>query len=207
MARLPLYHRALAELEQRGVHTVASSDLAGSLGVNPATLRRDLSRLGSFGTRGTGYEVLTLLSTVRRALALDREWPLAIVGAGNLGHALARSEGFTTGRFHVVAILDVDPAKVGEEIAGTVVRHLEQLERVVADEKVSIGVIATPASAAQDIAARLAAAGVRALVNFAPVVLSLPPELRVRQVDLSAELEVLAFYGARTPARTAPGAG
>jgi len=136
---------------------------------------------------------------VRRALALDREWPIAIVGVGNLGRALARSEGFRSGHFAVAALFDVDAALVGETVGGCLVRHLDELESVVSAERVTIGVIATPAAAAQLVAERLCEAGVRALVNFAPVVLSLPPGVRLRQVDLSAELEMLAFYGSRAP--------
>ncbi len=205
VSRLPLYHRALAELAARGVPTASSAQLAASLGVNPATLRRDLSHLGSLGLRGTGYDVPTLLSGVRRALALDREWPIAICGAGHLGLALARSEGFNVGRFRVAALFDVDPGKVGEAPVGMVVRHLDDLARLVDAEGIAIGVITTPAGAAQEVASRLAAAGVRALVNFAPVVLNLPAGTRVRQVDLSAELEVLAHYGARRLAGAARG--
>lgn len=197
VARLPLYHRALVELSTRGVTTASSAELAASLGLNPATLRRDLSHLGSLGLRGTGYNVATLLTSVRRALALDREWPIVICGAGHLGLALARSEGFNTGGFRVVALLDVDLGKLGDSHEGTVVRHLDELQALVEHEGVAIGVITTPANAAQDVAARLVDAGVRALVNFAPVVLNVPHGARVRQVDLSAELEVLAHYGAR----------
>jgi redox-sensing transcriptional repressor len=194
---LPLYHRALADLSARGVATASSAELAASLGLNPATLRRDLSHLGSLGLRGTGYEVETLLGSVRRALALDRDWPIAICGAGHLGLALARSEGFSSGHFRVAALFDVDGAKVGTTLGGCLVHHLDELAAMVGDEGIAIGVIATPANAAHEVAGRLLAAGVRALVNFAPVVLSLPPGARVRQVDLSAELEVLAHYGAR----------
>ena len=197
VARLPLYHRALADLSARGVTTASSAELAGSLGLNPATLRRDLSHLGSLGLRGTGYDVATLLAGVRRALALDRDWPIAICGAGHLGLALARSEGFNSGHFRVAALFDVDLAKVGAHLTDHLVRHLDELAVLVERERISIGVIATPASAAQEVAGRLVTAGVHALVNFAPVVLSLPAGARVRQVDLSAELEVLAHYGAR----------
>jgi redox-sensing transcriptional repressor len=197
VGRLPLYHRALAELSARGVATASSTQLAATLGVNPATLRRDLSHLGSLGLRGTGYDVPMLLASVRRALALDREWPIAICGAGHLGLALARSEGFNTGRFRVASLFDVDPDKIGEVFSGRVVRHLDELPDAVAADGIAIGVITTPRNAAQEVADRLSGAGVRALVNFAPVVLTVPTGSRVRQVDLSAELEVLAHYGAR----------
>jgi redox-sensing transcriptional repressor len=141
--------------------------------------------------------VATLLAGVRRALALDRDWPIAICGAGHLGLALARSEGFSSGHFRVAALFDVDLAKVGSMLAERTVYHLDELPLLVEREGIAIGVIATPANAAQEVAARLLDAGVRALVNFAPVALTLPAGARVRQVDLSAELEVLTHYGGR----------
>lgn len=206
VARLPLYHRALERFATREIASVLSAELAEAVGVNPATVRRDLSHLGTLGVRGTGYEVETLLDRVGRALAIGRDWPIAIIGAGNLGRALARSEGFRSGGFRVATILDVDASVVGHRIAGIAVGHLDGLERIVADAHIAIGVITTPASAAQEIAARLASCGVRSLLNFAPRVLSLPAEVRVRNVDLSAELEVLAFHGARGPAEAPPAA-
>ncbi len=174
--------------------------------MNPATLRRDLSHLGSFGTRGTGYEVDRLFERVDRALALDRIWPIAIVGAGNLGRALAGSGGFTSGGFRVAALVDVDPALVGTTVSGVAVAHLEDLDAIVEREQVAIGVITTPATAAQRVAAQLVAAGVRSLLNFAPALIALPPEVTVRHVDLAAELQVLTFYGARGGERAGPGA-
>ncbi len=206
VARLPLYRRALERLAGREVTSVLSRELADAVGVNPATVRRDLSHLGTLGVRGSGYEVETVLQRIGRALAIGRDWPIAIVGAGNLGRALARSQGFRSGGFRVAAILDVDSGVVGHKIAGVAVSHLDGLESVVETEHVAIGVITTPAAAAQDIAARLAACGVRSLLNFAPSVLALPIDVRVRHVDLSAELEVLAFHGARDPADPPPNA-
>jgi redox-sensing transcriptional repressor len=203
VARLPLYHRVLAELAARGTPSVSSSELASVVGVNAATLRRDLSRLGTFGVRGSGYEVATLLAAVGRALAVDRDWPVAIVGAGNLGRALARSQGFSSGGFRVAVVLDVDPVLVGTDLGGCLVAHLDALEALVAREDIAIGVVTTPASSAQDVADRLVAAGVRSLLNFAPAIVEVPPGVWLRNVDLSAELEVLAFYGARGAAAEA----
>lgn len=184
---------------ERGVDRVSSSELAAVVGVNPATLRRDLSRLGSYGTRGSGYDVDRLLGQVGRALALDRDWPVVIVGVGNLGRALARSEGFGSGGFRVAALADVDPLVVGTDVGGVVVEHLERLEDACRREQIAIGVIATPGPASQSVAARLVGAGVQSILNFAPAVLTVPAGVVVRQVDLSAELQVLAFYRSRPP--------
>jgi redox-sensing transcriptional repressor len=202
VARLPLYRRALAVITERGVTNVSSSELAGLVGVNPATLRRDLSRFGSYGTRGTGYEVPRLLAWVDTALALDRDWPVAIVGIGNLGRALARSRGFRSGGFRVAVLADVDPSIVGTMLDGMIVEHLDRLDEACARELVRIGVITTPASASQSVADRLVAAGVHSILNFAPVTLAVPPGVTVRQVDLAAELQVLAFYRSRPAGRS-----
>ncbi len=209
MARLPVYHRALLTLEQRGEKTVSSADLSVVTGVTAPTVRRDLSHLGSFGTRGTGYAVSQLLARVDRALGIDREWPVVVVGIGSLGRALARSGNFSARGLKVVALLDIDPQVVGSAVGGVAVEHVDRLEAVVKREEAAIAVLATPPGAAQSLADRLAAAGVRAILNLAPVVLRPALGVRVGTVDLAAELQVLAFYGARTEglARTVTGAG
>lgn len=206
VARLPVYHRALAVFEQRGQSTVASAELAAATGVNAATVRRDLSHLGSWGTRGTGYEVAQLLSRVDRALGIDKESPVVVVGVGHLGRALARSGNFSARGLRVAALLDVDPEVVGSEVGGIPVEHVDALELVVKREEAVIAVLATPAEVAQSVADRLAAAGVRAILNLAPVVLRPTPGVRLGTVDLAAELQVLAFYGARDPAARRGGA-
>jgi redox-sensing transcriptional repressor len=197
VVRLPRYRQALVLMVERGVVHVSSSELADVVGVNPATLRRDLSRLGSYGTRGAGYEVAVLLGEVDKALAIDRDWPVAIVGIGNLGRALARSEGFGSRGFRFAALFDVDAGVVGTTIAGVEVEHLEAVEASCRRQRVAIGVITTPASAAQSVCDRLVDAGVHSILNFAPVVLSVPQSVVLRQVDLAAELQVLAFYRSR----------
>ena len=149
------------------------------------------------GPRGTGYEVPHLLARVEGALALDRDWPVAIVGIGNLGRALAHSRGFHSGGFRVAVLVDVDSAVVGTTLDGTVVEHLDRLAEACAREQVRIGVITTPASVSQRVAERLIAAGVLSILNFAPGVLIVPDSVTVRQVDLAAELQVLAFYHSR----------
>lgn len=197
--RLPRYRRALEVMVERGARHVSSSELAAVVGVNPATLRRDLSRFGTYGTRGAGYEVTVLLAEVDKALAIDRDWPVAIVGVGNLGRALSGSEGFGSRGFRVAALLDVDPRVVGTTIGGVEVEHLESITETCTREQVAIGVITTPASAAQSVCDRLVHAGVRSILNFAPAVLSAPASVVIRQVDLAAELQVLAFYRSQKP--------
>lgn len=197
VARLPVYLRALTALLEQGTGTVSSDALAGVAGVNSAKLRKDLSHLGSYGTRGVGYDVEYLVYQISRTLGLTRSRNVVIVGVGYLGHALANYVGFGSRGFHIAALLDADPHRVGERIAGLTVRPATQLEQVVAEERISIGVIATPAPAAQDVCDRLVRAGVTSVLNFAPVVLSVPPGVAVRKVDLSIELQILAFHEER----------
>ncbi len=197
VARLPLYLRALTALAERGVHTVSSEELATAAGVNSAKLRKDLSYLGSYGTRGVGYEVEYLTYQIARETGLTQDWSVLIVGVGNLGHALANYAGFATRGFRVVALVDADPARTGEQVGHLRVRHISELEQVIRTCGVNIGVIATPAHAAQDVCDRLVAAGVSSILNFAPAVLTVPDGVDLRKVDLSIELQILAYHEQR----------
>jgi redox-sensing transcriptional repressor len=197
VARLPVYLRVLSSLAEGGVSTVSSDTLAGAAGVGPAKLRKDLSHLGSYGTRGVGYDVEFLIYQISRALGLTQRYSVVIVGVGNLGQALAGYGGFGTRGFTVAGLVDADRMRVGSIIADVEVRHVDELETIVSDHDVSIGVIATPASAAQDVCDRLVKAGVTSVLNFAPVVLSVPDGVDVRKVDLSIELQILAFHEQR----------
>src|ERR1039457_2237228 len=197
IARLPVYLRVLYAFAEQDIATVSSEELAAAAGVNSAKLRKDLSHLGSYGTRGVGYDVDYLVYQVSRELGLTQDWPVVIVGAGNLGHALANYGGFASRGFRIAALLDADPDVVGSMIARHKVRSADQIESVVAQHDVSIGVIATPAAAAQGVCDRLVAAGVTSILNFAPVVLSVPSGVDVRKVDLSIELQILAFHAPR----------
>ena len=194
MSRLPVYLRSLLELVGDQVPTVSSERLAELSGVNAAKVRKDLSYLGSYGTRGVGYDVAFLVDQVGRELGMTRDWPVVIVGLGNLGRALANYRGFPTRGFRVAALLDADRSLVGERVGELTVRHVDELESAVADEGVAVGMIATTASAAQEVADRLVRAGVTAILNFAPVVLSVPDHVSLRKVDLSIELQILTFY-------------
>jgi len=203
VARLPVYLRALHDLAEAGRTTISSESLAKQAGVGSAKLRKDLSHLGSYGTRGVGYEVEELVLHISRELGLTRHWSVVLVGVGNLGHALAGYGGFASRGFRVAALLDADPARVGERVDGHVVRHVDQLAAVVADTAGSIGVIATPAAAAQQVCDALVAAGVTSILNFAPVVLQVPPGVDLRKVDLALELQILSFHRSRRGAGAA----
>lgn len=196
VARLPYYLRALRDLAAQGVTTTSSSELAERSGVSSAQLRKDLSYLGSFGTRGVGYDVESLASYITVALGLETEHRLAIVGIGNLGHALANYSGYEARGFHVAALLDASPEVVGTRVAGHVVEHVDDLAAVIARDDVSMVVLATPAHVAQDVADRVVGAGVREILNFAPLALQVPDDVVVRSVDVGGELQILAFHAA-----------
>ena len=208
MARLPVYLRCLMELAATEVITVSSDRLAEGCGVNAAKVRKDLSHLGSYGTRGVGYDVELLLAQISRELGLTRDWPVAIVGLGNLGHALANYRGFGARGYRVVALFDADPARVGERIDGITVSHMDDLAAVAAAEGIAIAVLAVPAPVAQLVTDQLVAAGVRSILNFAPTMVSVPEGIALRKVDLSIELQILTFYAQRlTGASGAAAAG
>lgn len=200
VARLPVYLRALLELAEGGGMTVSSEDLANLAGVNAAKVRKDLSYLGSYGTRGVGYDVEYLLYQITRELGLTQDWHAAIVGIGNLGRALASYKGFSERGFRIAALFDVDEKVIGEEVGGLIVRHLDELKDVVTDDRIAIGIVATPPENAQEVAERLVDAGVKSILNFAPAVVNVAPDVNVRKVDLSIELQILSFHLQRTQA-------
>jgi redox-sensing transcriptional repressor len=201
VARLPIYLRALLDVaEGRGEMTVSSETLARMAGVNAAKVRKDLSYLGSYGTRGVGYDVEYLLYQITRELGLTQDWPAAIIGVGNLGRALASYKGFSERGFRVTSLFDVEDSVIGSEVGGLIVRHLDELKEACVDEGITIGIITTPPMAAQEVADRLVDAGVKSILNFAPAVVNVPPDVSVRKVDLSIELQILSFYQQRTQA-------
>jgi len=202
VARLPVYLRALNTMSDNGTTTCSSLELAAAAGVNSAKLRKDLSHLGSYGTRGVGYDVAYLRYQISREIGLTQDWPVVIVGIGNLGHALANYSGFSSRGFRTVALLDADPVRTGQVVAGMKIRGFDELDVIVREHGVAIGVIATPAAAAQDVCDRMVAAGVSSILNFAPTVLAVPDEVDVRKVDLSIELQILAYHEQR---KAAPG--
>ncbi|MGH7263315.1 MAG: redox-sensing transcriptional repressor Rex [Candidatus Rokuibacteriota bacterium] len=192
--RLSIYSRCLAQLDEDGVKTVSSQELAERFHLNSAQVRKDLAYFGEFGIRGIGYYVANLRAELQRLLGLDREWRVVLVGFGNLGSALFHYRGFARQGFRVAAIVDDDPAKAGRTVDALSILPLGELPRVVKQAGIQIGVVAVPAEAAQGVADRLVAAGIRAILNFAPVRLKVPKEVRLQNVDLSIELENLSFH-------------
>jgi redox-sensing transcriptional repressor len=203
VARLPIYLRALNTLSEEGTVTCSSEDLAAAAGVNSAKLRKDLSYLGSYGTRGVGYDVDYLRYQIAREIGVTQDWPVVIVGIGNLGHALANYSGFRSRGFRVVALLDADPQRHTEIVAGVDVRPFDDLTQIVQEQGVAIGVIATPAAAAQAVADKMVEVGITSILNFAPTVLNVGAGVDVRKVDLSIELQILAYHEQRKAASEA----
>jgi redox-sensing transcriptional repressor len=197
VGRLPLYLRVLVDRAAGGEVTVSSGSLAAGAGVNPAKVRKDLSHLGSYGTRGVGYDVAYLIHEIRRVLGLTQHWGIVIVGVGNLGQALANYRGFSERGFRVVALVDADPTKVGREVGGLEVHAIGDLPALVEERDIAIGVVATPATAAQGVVDAMVAAGIGSILNFAPAVVTVPAGVTVRKVDLATELQILAYYEQR----------
>ncbi|MGH2635785.1 MAG: redox-sensing transcriptional repressor Rex [Actinomycetota bacterium] len=200
VGRLPIYLRALVEIAENGLPTVSSGALAEATGVNSAKVRKDLSHLGSYGTRGVGYDVAYLIHQIRRELGLTQHWPIVIAGIGNLGHALANYRGFAQRGFRTAALVDNDPAKVGEAVGDLRIRRIEDLPAIANEHEALIGVISTPATAAQKVADAMVHAGIRSILNFAPVAIAVPEGVSVRKVDLAVELQILTYYEQRKAA-------
>lgn len=194
VARLATYLGVLTNLDDTGVSTISSGELATAAGVNPAQLRKDLSHLGSYGTRGVGYDVAYLRGQLDQNIGTAEDWPVIIVGVGNLGRALVNHSAFSVRGFRVTALFDNDPALEGRRVEGLPIHPLSDLTAVVTEPRVTIGVITTPPAAAQEVADALVAAGVGCLLNFAPCGLVVPPDVTVRKVDLGSELQILAYH-------------
>lgn len=207
VARLPIYQRIAADLLRSGQQTVSSAQLGRLADVTAAKVRKDLSAIGSLGTRGTGYDAVALIAGIDAAMGAGRTWRVVVAGAGNLGRALVSTSGFLVEPYELVGLVDSDPSLLGELVSGHEVTSFEALEAGAA-EPVDIGVICVPGSAAQLVADRLVGLGARSLLNFAPRVLSVGPEVHVRSVDLSIELKVLSHHAqADPPPAESPGAG
>ena len=193
VARLPRYLRCLSDMAETA-STCSSEGLADVAGVNAAQVRKDLSYLGSHGTRGVGYDIDELRSQIRKALGMTTSHPVVVIGAGNLGMALANYGGFENWGFEIAAMLEVDENKIGTKAGDTVIESLHRLKTIVAERDIRIGIIATPPAAAQDVANRLMDAGVKSILNLAPTTLKTPEDVSVRRVDLSTELGILAYH-------------
>jgi redox-sensing transcriptional repressor len=204
VGRLSLYLRRLELLQRDGIGKVSSRLLGEALGVTDAQVRKDLAYLGNLGHPGIGYAAPELIAAIRRALGIDRDWPTALVGVGNLARALLRYQGFVERGFRFVALFDADPAKIGQTIEGLSVHALEEMPAVLAATKAELGVLTVPSQAAQSVAEALATAGIRGVLNFTPQVLRLPADISVVSVDLTVQLEQLAFLvqlGGEDPTR------
>ncbi len=191
--RLSVYSRYLTEIDRKGIITISSGDIAEGVGVSPAQVRKDLAYFGEFGIRGVGYNVKDLHRNILKILGLSNEWSVCLVGLGNLGLALSTYRGFRERGFIITSIFDNDPEKIGIVIDGIEVLPVDLLEEIVPQRHTQIGAITVPSSSAQIIADKLVKSGVKAILNFAPVVLNVPPEVELRNVDLSVNLEVLTF--------------
>ena len=193
-ARLSLYLRHLESLRITGAATTSSKDLAKALGVTAAQVRKDLGYFGQFGSPGIGYKIENLIVEIRKILGTDRIWNVALVGLGNLGSALFRYRGFVRQGFRITAIFDKNPAVIGRQVEGLLVKHINELERTVSDADISLGIMAVPAESAQDVADCLVRAGISGIFNFAPAVLSLPANVAYVSIDLTVQLEQLSFH-------------
>ena len=191
--RLSSYLRALEDLDRRGERTASSQDLADRAGTTSAQVRKDLSYFGSFGKRGLGYSIQELVKALRRILGLDRVWGVAVIGAGRIGQALARYPHFAHKGFEMRAVFDNDPNKIGDRLDGLEIEDVEMLESVIPSRDIQIVILATEAESAQSVAEQAARAGVRAILNFAPVNLDVPPGVVVNSVNMVPELERLSF--------------
>ncbi len=194
--RLPIYARTLDELLSVGIGSISSNDLADRIGVTAAQIRRDLSYFGRFGKQGKGYDIALLLSEIRRILNLTQNWDVALVGFGNLGQAIARYRGFLESNFHIAAVFDDDPAKIGRPVGteGLSVWPEQQIAEIVAERGIKIGIIAVPAAAAQKTADMLVAGRIVALLNYAPVVLQVPDWIYVRDIDPITMLQSMTYF-------------
>ncbi|HEX3177281.1 MAG TPA: redox-sensing transcriptional repressor Rex [Methylomirabilota bacterium] len=195
--RLSVYTRCLLQLEEDNVKTVSSQELAERFNLNSAQVRKDLAYFGEFGVRGIGYYVIGLKTELQRILGLDRAWPVVLVGFGNLGSALFHYKGFGTQGFRIAAIVDDDPAKVAREVDSVPIIPSRDMAREIKARSVQIAIVAVPAESAQPVTDQLVAAGIKAILNFAPARIKVPRDVRLKNVDLSIELETLSFYLAK----------
>jgi redox-sensing transcriptional repressor len=198
VGRVSLYLRQLETYQRQGLTTVSSSQLGGPLSIKNAQVRKDLAFFGQFGHAGIGYRTDELIDALRHILGIDHDWPLALIGLGNLGRALLKYRGFRTRGFHIVALFDNDRSKIGSSHDGLVVEPIESLGRIIAVHQIRLAILAVPADSAQAVAEQLVASGIRGILNFAPVPLRVPPGVNLVGVDLSVQLENLVYKVQKT---------
>lgn len=192
--RLPIYLRFLNELAMKNVSTVSSQDLGQKLDLNPAQIRKDLAYFGEFGKKGIGYDIAYLIEKIRQILKLDRHIQVALVGAGNLGRALCNYNTYLRNDMKIVAVFDAMPSKAGESINNLIVKPMHEMKSALSELGVRIGIITVPANEAQNVANQFVDCGIEAILNFAPVIIKVPPEVRVHHADFTTELQSLAYY-------------
>jgi redox-sensing transcriptional repressor len=194
ISRLPIYLRALRHMKGMGKKTTSSQELGASIGISAAQIRKDLSQFGEFGKQGTGYDIAFLIDKLRGILNVERVWDVAVVGMGDMGHALARYQGFSDRGFRVVMVFDSDPAKIGEQVGDYVVRDSKDIVMAIRDAGIRCAMLCVPAAAAQEVTNQLVEAGVKAILDYAPINLSVPPGIRVQYLDPSIGLQRMTYY-------------
>lgn len=194
ISRLPVYLRALERLAQEGQEVTSSHELGKRLGISSAQIRKDLSHFGGFGKQGTGYKIAFLTEQLRQVLKVEQEWQVALVGAGDLGSAVARYRGFSERGFHIAHVFDSAPDKVGKRLGAFAIRPVEDIQRVISENGIKIAMIAVPAENAQQVADTLIAAGVRAILNYAPINLNVPDNVHVQYIDPVIHLQRMTYY-------------
>ncbi|MBI5932921.1 MAG: redox-sensing transcriptional repressor Rex [Chloroflexi bacterium] len=194
IGRLPIYMRALQRMSEKGIQTTSSQELGERVGISAAQIRKDISQFGEFGKQGTGYHIPFLLDKLRSILKVDRVWDVALVGAGDMGHALARYQGFRDRGFQIVMVFDNDAQKVGEKVGDFIVQDMSSLAETIRKAGVKMAMLTVPAVAAQDVADELVKAGVKAILNYAPISLNVPPDVKVQHIDPASHLQRMTYY-------------
>jgi redox-sensing transcriptional repressor len=194
IGRLPIYLRALQRMADKGIHTTSSQELGDRVGISAAQIRKDISQFGEFGKQGTGYRIPFLIDKLREILKVDRIWDVAVVGAGDVGHALARYQGFVNRGFRVVMVFDNDSARVGQQIGEFVVQDTSDMIEAIQKAGVKVAMLSVPAPAAQEVTDMLVKAGVKAILNYAPISLTVPEDVRVQHIDPATHLQRMTYY-------------
>jgi len=194
VSRLPIYLRALQRMLENGIQSTSSQELGEKVGISAAQIRKDLSQFGEFGKQGTGYFIPFLVDKLKHILHVDRMWDVAVVGMGDIGHAIARYQGLNNRGFNVVLLFDHDPAKIGEKVGDLAIRDVKEMVSAIRAEDVKMAMLAVPAPAAQQVADKLVEAGVKAILNYAPVSISLPSHVHLQYIDPVIGLQRMSYY-------------
>ena len=194
IGRLPIYLRALQRMAEKGMKTTSSQELGEHVGISAAQIRKDISQFGEFGKQGTGYSVPFLIDKLRDILKVNRMWDVVIVGAGDMGHALARYSGFANRGFRVCMIFDMDPAKIGQKVGDLIIEDSAKLVECVRESRIKVAMVTVPAASAQDVADKLVQAGIKAILNYAPTIISVPGNVHVQHIDPATHLQRMTYY-------------